>query len=272
MKGERRLRLVPPSGTSSGAPGDAPGAGPWEGAGEPPPTETELREAEALREAMEHDRDPLAASLRAAFRPAPLDEGDLEALLARAIGDTGSVESPGRVDAPPTKIEQREAERLRAELDAQEEGAAAGGRMSEQAELAGALRAAWAPRPLEPAKNEALVAAALRKMPLAAPRRRALPVTMAALATAAAMAAGVALLIGRMGGPESSSLQSAASPPSAVMAGAQVDLIRARSAAELFDPATPFPRTGGESARIDRIASARAADLRANRFAAWGVP
>ena len=47
--------------------------------------------------------------------------------------------------------------------------------------------------------------------------------------------------------------------------------MRARSADALFDATTPFPRHGEESARIDRIASARAADLRQNRFAAWGV-
>jgi hypothetical protein len=42
-----------------------------------------------------------------------------------------------------------------------------------------------------------------------------------------------------------------------------------RSTQALFDE--PFARTGGQSARIDRIASARAADLRENRFARWGV-
>ena len=30
-------------------------------------------------------------------------------------------------------------------------------------------------------------------------------------------------------------------------------------------------RTGGTSARVDRIASARERELRANRYAAWGV-
>ena len=52
---------------------------------------------------------------------------------------------------------------------------------------------------------------------------------------------------------------------------ATAELVRARSADDLFDATTPFPRHGEESARIDRIASARAADLRRNRFAAWGV-
>ena len=48
-------------------------------------------------------------------------------------------------------------------------------------------------------------------------------------------------------------------------------LIAARSTQALFDPGTKFPVQGGESERVDRIASARAGDLRANRFAVWGV-
>jgi hypothetical protein len=53
---------------------------------------------------------------------------------------------------------------------------------------------------------------------------------------------------------------------------AVLQLIPARSTEALFDPAEKFPVRGGESARVDKIASARAADLRANRFASWGVP
>ena len=56
--------------------------------------------------------------------------------------------------------------------------------------------------------------------------------------------------------------------PSATMVNAS--LIPSRSTIDLFD-AEPFPRSGGESQRIDRILSSRAADLRANRFATWGV-
>jgi hypothetical protein len=50
---------------------------------------------------------------------------------------------------------------------------------------------------------------------------------------------------------------------------AKADVIPARSTQALFD--APFARTGGESARIDRIAMARAQDYRDNQFAAWGV-
>jgi hypothetical protein len=48
-------------------------------------------------------------------------------------------------------------------------------------------------------------------------------------------------------------------------------LQRSRSTADLFDTATPFPRVGGETARVDRIANVRAAELRDNRFALWGL-
>ncbi|MCC6555365.1 MAG: hypothetical protein IT372_20585, partial [Polyangiaceae bacterium] len=133
--------------------------------------------------------------------------------------------------------------------------------------LAGALRAAWRPAPLPEIKNEALIARALGRRG-GERHRRIAPVTMAALSTVAAIAAGVALLLGRaseQGGP------SAMAPAPAEAIAARAALIPARSTAELFDAATPFPREGGETERVDRIASARAADLRANRYAAWGV-
>ena len=46
-------------------------------------------------------------------------------------------------------------------------------------------------------------------------------------------------------------------------------LARVRSTQPLFTE--HFEAHGGESARIDRIAIARAADLRDNEFARWGV-
>jgi hypothetical protein len=263
MKGERRLRLVPP------APPEADRralAASGEGE-EPPPTEAELREAAALNEALERGADPLAASLRSAFRPEVLDDTDHDAILARALGD---------LSAPATKAEQREAERLAGELEgmrgARIPGAMAGS-TSDSAEIASALRAAWAPRPIEQLRNEALIAGALHKAPARRSGRRVLSVTMAALTSVAAVAAAVALYFGRAGELGAPTTQTAAAPATAgVAAVAQAALIRARSTSDLFDPETPFPRSGGTSERIDRIASARAADLRANRFAAWGVP
>ncbi|MET0595525.1 MAG: hypothetical protein ABW133_22690, partial [Polyangiaceae bacterium] len=49
--------------------------------------------------------------------------------------------------------------------------------------------------------------------------------------------------------------------------GAPPVFAMARSTAELFPDG--IPRTGGTTARIDRIASARAQDFRQNQFARW---
>lgn len=246
MKGERKLRLVPPA--------DVDGF-------DRPATEAEQRAAASLREAIDRGVDPLSAALAAAFRPASIDDDDSDALLARALGDA---------DAAPTKAERAMADRLAAELSAQ--GGDRSAPQSEEGELSVALRAAWAPRPIDPQKNEAMIAQAMRRAEPARPKpRRALVFTMVSLASAAAMAAGIALIIGRMIQVGGVPARGAAEAPGSSIAAAQASFIRARSASELFDAATPFPRSGGESARIDRIASARAADLRANRFAAWGV-
>ncbi len=257
MKGERKLRLVPPAALDNDERDERV---------EPPPTDDEIREARELRDAMDRGVDPLSASLLAAFRPASIDEEDSDALLARALGDA---------DAAPTKAERSLADRLAGEIEARQGEAGERERSapaSEEAEIAGALQAAWAPRPIDPLKNEALIAQAVRRVERQKPRRgRVLSITMVSLATAAAMAAGVIIAIGRMASIGGAPMESAAAPVAAPMAAAQASFIRARSASELFDAATPFPRTGGESARIDKIAGARAADLRANRFAAWGV-
>lgn len=270
-KGERKLRLVsgPPQGTAGG--GD-----------EPPFGDDELAAAEALRDALEHGDEPLALALRAAARPDEIDDGDLEAILARALGDA---------EAPATRLEQAAAERLRDALEGEQ---TAGNQASDEIALAGALRAAHAPGELAKATNEALVEAALDRAQAAPPAgarvialadrrtraRRIAPITMAALAGVAALAASVLLFFGRAGDqapPSSASRAPAAATVAAeaaaetVTARAQAALIRARSTQDLFDAATPFPRSGEESARIDRIASSRAADLRQNRFAAWGV-
>jgi hypothetical protein len=237
-KGEPKLRLI----VGGGGADD-----------EPPFTDEELRDAEALRDALDLGDEPLAEALRAAASPGHLDEGDLDAILARAMGDE---------DAPPTRAEALAADRLRAALD----GAAR--ELSGDHAIVAELRAASRPGAIDPAVNDRLIEAALDR---AAPRaaviplarrmrpRRIAPITMAALAGVAALAASIALFLGR---PD-------VAPPSA--ARLAPELIRARSAQDLFDAATPFPRSGEESARIDRIASSRAADLRKNRFAKWGV-
>ncbi|WP_438009780.1 hypothetical protein WME89_14550 [Sorangium sp. So ce321] len=245
-----------------------------------PASDDELRAARELAEALDQGEVPLAAALRAAARPAGLDRADHEALLARALGDE---------DAPPTRAEQRAAERLRDALQpgglGQREPGRGGGpggegargghdahdARDELAELAAALRAAWRPAPLPELRSRTLIEAALRAAP--APRaRRIAPVTMAALSTLAAAAAAAALIFGELREERAFVARAPAAPGAAAVAAAPLPpLIEARSTAALFDPAAPFPREGGQTERIDRIAAARASDLRQNRYAAWGV-
>jgi hypothetical protein len=154
-------------------------------------------------------------------------------------------------DAPASAEEQEQAEELRAALDDPSRGNA-------PAELARALSAAWDPRDLSAQDHRALVDEALARGKPAQRRARVIRLSFGAGAMLA-LAASVLLVLWRdprgpgagasgLGGPE---------------------LAVSRSTQELFD--AQFAPTGGETRRIDRIAMARAADLRDNEFARWGV-
>lgn len=143
--------------------------------------------------------------------------------------------------APATERERACADELRAALDDPSVA-------NEQAELARALSAAWSPRDLDQQGHRAIVERALR------PRRaRASRVWLAASA-AVALAAAVALVVkpGRAPAPRGAAA-----------------VAFSRSTQPLFGDR--FAPAGGQTARIDRIAMARAADLRDNEFARWGV-
>jgi hypothetical protein len=168
---------------------------------------------------------------------------------------TGAPRPADDPDAEPTEAERAEADRLRAALEDPAGGA------NDDADLARALRAAWAPRDLPAVEHRALVDRALASLPARRPERRrrtAIRVSFAAGAVAA-LAACVLLVVstaqdGLVGAPSAT-----LSPRVAIT----------RSTQDLF--AQPFAATGGATARIDRIALARAADLRDNEFAKWGV-
>lgn len=80
-----------------------------------------------------------------------------------------------------------------------------------------------------------------------------------------ALAAGFALFFGSM-----SWLETRRGPVAEIRPVA-AELITTRSTTDLFDPLEKFPASGGESERMEKIVSSRAADLRRNRFARWGV-
>jgi hypothetical protein len=107
-----------------------------------------------------------------------------------------------------------------------------------------ALRAAWDPPAIDPADHRAIVARSIGANVVRLGR----PARYAAVATAAlALAAAFAFRVTRI---------------------EEAPLARTRSTEALFDE--PF-KPGEASARIDKIALARAADYRDNRFAKWGV-
>lgn len=154
-------------------------------------------------------------------------------------------------DAPATDEEVAQADALRAALDEPS-------RPSEDAALLRALALADAPRPLPAEAHEALLARALARLDVKKARQRVdrrgivVRVTFGAAALIAAAAA-VLLVVGRTGDVGESTKPA---------------LARVRSTQALFDQ--PFER-GQASLRADRIAVARTADLRENRFASWGV-
>ena len=204
-----------------------------------------LRDALAgTAEGLELDETPspeleLALALRAAWDPATISEDESRAVL----------------DVTPTAEEQHDAAALR---DALAEGCAPRATDGPHVHLAQALRAAFSPAALDATEHRRIVDAALARLPAAqtagtviALRRRQTVIRIAfgALAGGLALAASITLVI-------------TSAPPH------EAPLARARTTQPLFSE--PF-KAGETSARIDRIASARASDFRDNRFAKWGV-
>ena len=192
--------------------------------------------AEALAGQGRHPLADFATAMRCAQAPSALASPDAEALLCLSLGTESAFDDE----------ELREAAALRDALAGQ--GDHPLGRW------AIALRAAAGRLGgIDDLRHERILRRALR----GAAARPGVVIT-----TLIAVAAAVALFVG--------SWQESA-PPDAPVAARAGDLVVARSTQALFDPTVPFGPRGGESDRMDRIVEARAADLRANRFAVWGV-
>jgi hypothetical protein len=164
------------------------------------------------------------------------DQPDRKPIAADADG--------GDPDAPPSDAERAEAESLRDALDR--------GGDHPGAEVARVLSAAWSPRDIAPAEHGAIVERVLARR---ASRGRVIRVSFGVSAVVA-LAASVLLFV-----------YASKQPPGRQALPASVAV--SRSTQPLFPER--FATLGGESARIDRIAMARSADLRDNEFAKWGV-
>jgi hypothetical protein len=160
-------------------------------------------------------------------------------------------------DAPPSEEELAASSALR---DALDDPSAKGA----EVELARSLRSAWSPRDIDPAQHAAIVKEALARHE-ATRRRRATVVRVSFGASAVvALAAGVLLFVSSGRAPPSFGPL-----PSSDMSRSYAAVAVSRSTQPLFQDR--FAARGGESGRIDRIAMARASDLRDNEFAKWGV-
>lgn len=196
--------------------------------------------------------DEVAASARLRDALADASIPDEDAMFARALASAFDPKAiapeahAALLDELPTAAELAAAEALRDRL--------ARPTATADDDLVVALRAAWSPATLDDAAHAAIVAKALASAPARTtgaqiiafrPRRASVA---AAVTAVLAIAAGVFVFIGST--------------------GEEQPLAKARSTQPLFSE--PF-KPGEASARIDRIASARASDYRDNRFAKWGV-
>jgi hypothetical protein len=201
----------------------------------------------------------LALALRAAWDPASLSEDESRAVL----------------DVIPTAEEKQQALALR---DALADRRAPRATDSADVHLAHALRSAFAPTAMDDAEHRRIVDTALAAMPAV----QGLPAKLAAArdgSGGASPKAGDILTLRRRQtvvrvglGALAGGLALAASIVLVVTStpthGSEAQLAKARTTQPLFSE--PF-KAGETSARIDRIASARAADFRDNCFTKWGV-
>jgi hypothetical protein len=178
----------------------------------------------------------LAGALRAAWSPGELSPARNDELVAMALEDPL---------AAATDEELIESERLRRALE--------GDGRHRDADLARALALATRPEAAPSGRIEPLAARALRRRP-----GNVVFVVFGAAAAAVALAASVLLVVR----PAEQRASAAATPASAPRYEVS------RSTAPLFSERFDTRQT---TERIDRIASARARDLRHNRFATWGV-
>jgi hypothetical protein len=184
--------------------------------------------------------------------------------------NTGRPEGEQGAEAPPSEDEIRAAEALRRALDRRPFAAAPGEKddgAARAAELVQSIRAAASPVSLSHERHQQILDRALGAASATAARSRdrrsQSKITYLAWGVVGvlAMAAAIALVI-RSESPSPSIAAKASAVP-------RPSFVLARSTTDLFSER--FPRSGGTTGRVDRIAYARAQDLRENRFARWGT-
>jgi hypothetical protein len=220
-----------------------------------PASAEELAASQRLRDALEgkssgpgvdHTAEiELALSLRAAWDPDAISSDENRAV----------------VDATPSAEEQEIASRLREALEEKRDPRAGD---PATVHLARALRCAFAPPSIDEAEHRAIVDAALEKMAPGKKDKGADVVDLAARRRSTVVRVAFGMVTGGLALAASIVFVVTSAP----MHGSEAPLAKARTTQPLFSE--PF-KSGETSARIDRIASARASDFRDNRFTKWGV-
>lgn len=225
-----------------------------------PPSEEEALLSQKLRDAL--DEDPVASALKAAWAPEPIsaeahqqiidDVPTPEELRVAARAESDPIVAALKAAWAPSEISAEAHRQIIDDMPTLEELALAS--MVEEDEMVAALRAAWNPTALGEAEHQRIVDRALAGAVVTLqPSRSRLRVAVITTTTVFALAAGVVLFL---------QTQDTHAPKP------EVALAKARSTQPLFDE--PF-HAGETSARIDKIAIARASDYRDNYFAKRGV-
>lgn len=230
-----------------------------------PPSAEEVAASQKLREALEKGHDPIANALKAAWAPEPItaeahdrildDVPTEEELRLAAHVEDDPIFATLKAAWNPGEISAETHQAILDDMPTADELRLAA--MVDEDEMVLALKAAWNPGALDAKEHErivdrALAGAVVRQLQ---PRSR-LRVAAVTVSTVFALAAGMVLFL---------QTQSTSVRGGRVQ---EVALAKARSTQPLFDE--PF-HAGETSARIDKIALARASDYRDNYFAKRGV-
>ncbi len=219
------------------------------------------------------DLDGILEAIASSARPRPIAADVHERILRAALGlsDEGEKEAPGAdlsaevVTASAEESARAEALRRALELSASTTDLDSldgieHPEVMRLVALARALRLAFSPPAIASLTSERLLKPALSQ-PSRKGNVRLLFATTTVLAALAAAFVGLWLR------------SDPSQAPSARLDNvrAALPMIPVRSTEALFEPLDPFPRAGGATERIDKISASRGAELRNNRFAAWGV-
>ncbi|MFO0735879.1 MAG: hypothetical protein U0270_08365 [Labilithrix sp.] len=225
-----------------------------------PPTEEEVTASQKLRDAL--DEDPIASALKAAWSPEPItaaahqqivdDVPTAEELELAARVEDDPVIAALKAAWSPEPITAEAHRQILEDLPTADELKLAS--LVDEDEMVAALRAAWNPAALDAKEHQRIIDRALAGAVVTLQTRPRLRVAVVTTTTIFALAAGVVLF-----------LQTQDTAPKS---RPEVALTKARSTQPLFDE--PF-HAGETSARIDKIAMARASDYRNNYFAKRGV-